>query len=200
MSDKAKDYHSYVFKDGKFIGAFEEMYINSEDVPWHQDSIPKTWSGKVGTNVLEAAFAEDQITSVMEVGCGYGYILANLRRPSLSLTGFDISATAVAKAKELHQGITFFVDDLINLKHKESYDLVICKENLWYLTDHYNVALESLERLVKPEGYLYIGLSFPALNGKYVGQDVIPNPESLIQRLELTYNSVPSNILLKKEM
>ena len=30
----SKDYHDYVFKDGKFIGAFEEMYQNVED-PWH---------------------------------------------------------------------------------------------------------------------------------------------------------------------
>lgn len=28
------DYHDYVFKDGKFVGAFEEMYRNVGD-PWH---------------------------------------------------------------------------------------------------------------------------------------------------------------------
>jgi len=29
------DYHDYVFKDGKFIGAFEEMYLNVDD-PWYR--------------------------------------------------------------------------------------------------------------------------------------------------------------------
>lgn len=27
----AKDYHDYVFKEGKFIGAFEEMYQKVDD-------------------------------------------------------------------------------------------------------------------------------------------------------------------------
>jgi len=31
---KSKDYHDYVIKNGKFIGAFEEMYQKFED-PWH---------------------------------------------------------------------------------------------------------------------------------------------------------------------
>jgi hypothetical protein len=31
---KSDDYHDYVIKDGKFIGAFEEMYQNIDD-PWH---------------------------------------------------------------------------------------------------------------------------------------------------------------------
>lgn len=32
---KSKNYHDYVIRDGKFIGAFEKMYRNVED-PWHQ--------------------------------------------------------------------------------------------------------------------------------------------------------------------
>ena len=33
---RSTDYHDYVIKDGRFIGAFEEMYRNCPD-PWHQD-------------------------------------------------------------------------------------------------------------------------------------------------------------------
>lgn len=31
------DYHDYVFRDGKLVGEFEDMYKNSSKVPWHQD-------------------------------------------------------------------------------------------------------------------------------------------------------------------
>ena len=38
-------YQDYVIKDGKFIGKFEEMYAESEEIPWHQDSVAYSfWS------------------------------------------------------------------------------------------------------------------------------------------------------------
>jgi hypothetical protein len=35
--NKSTDYHDYVFRDGKLVGEFEEMYLNSATTPWHQD-------------------------------------------------------------------------------------------------------------------------------------------------------------------
>jgi hypothetical protein len=35
--EKSRDYHDYVFKNGKFIGKFDEMYQYSENIPWNQD-------------------------------------------------------------------------------------------------------------------------------------------------------------------
>jgi hypothetical protein len=37
MSDRARDYHQYVFREGKLIGDFEAMYRNSKAIPRHQD-------------------------------------------------------------------------------------------------------------------------------------------------------------------
>ena len=37
MKEVSKDYHDYVFRDGKLVGEFEAIYQNSEGVPWHQD-------------------------------------------------------------------------------------------------------------------------------------------------------------------
>lgn len=70
-----KNYRNYVFKDGRFVGKFDEMYKESVETPWHQDIIPDTWHGKIGLNLLEAAYQEAEINNVLEIGCGYGYIL-----------------------------------------------------------------------------------------------------------------------------
>ena len=144
----SKDYHDYVFKDGKFIGDFEDMYKHSEEVPWNQDARLDTWHGKIGQCVMESAFDDGSIKNIIEVGCGYGYILSRLKvDKEIALTGFDISSTAIAKAQQLHPNHKFFVDDLVNLAHEEHYDLVICKENLWYVIDHIDKAIENLARL-----------------------------------------------------
>jgi len=31
------DYHDYVIKNGKLIGEFDQMYLKSKNIPWHQD-------------------------------------------------------------------------------------------------------------------------------------------------------------------
>jgi len=31
-----EDYHEYVFRDGRLVGDFENMYRHSKDVPWDQ--------------------------------------------------------------------------------------------------------------------------------------------------------------------
>jgi hypothetical protein len=41
MAIKSKKYHDYVFKNGKLIGAFDDMYKNSDEIPWHQDETIK---------------------------------------------------------------------------------------------------------------------------------------------------------------
>ena len=37
MTKFSKDYHDYVFKDGRLVGDFEKMYRHSAEVPWNQD-------------------------------------------------------------------------------------------------------------------------------------------------------------------
>ena len=194
------DYHDYVFKDGKFIGAFEDMYKYATDVPWHQDTVPDTWHGRLGTCVIDAAFADGPIRSVIEVGCGYGHILSRLAAgKTISAAGFDVSQTAIEKAKRLHPEHTFFVDELVNMKHLTSYDLVICREVLWYVIDKLDAAIENLARLTAKGKYLYIGLSFPNLEGAYVGKGVIQNPSALIEKLERYFDSIVINNLIKKD-
>jgi|TARA_Y100000031_G_C8014752_1_gene289761 SAM-dependent methyltransferase len=98
----SNDYHDYVFKDGKIVGKFEEMYRYSQEIPWHQDKVLDTWHGRIGINLIEAEFEEGEIKTVLETGCGYGYVLSKIKRPKVQFSGFDISETAIKKARKRH--------------------------------------------------------------------------------------------------
>jgi SAM-dependent methyltransferase len=198
--NNSTDYHDFVFKDGKLIGKFEEMYQKSTDVPWHQDKVPDTWHGRIGTNIIEAAFEEGKIKTVLEAGCGYGYILSKIKRPNIQFSGFDISETVIKKARKLHPEFTFFVDDLINLEHVNKYDLVICREDLWYVIYNLDAVIENLKQLIVGGGYLYIGLSFPSLDKPFVGKKILPDPKTLLAKLEKKFDSVALNLLYKMQI
>ena len=47
MEKLEKSYHDYVIKDGKFIGKFEDMYLDVVD-PWMQSSQPNKYSRMAG--------------------------------------------------------------------------------------------------------------------------------------------------------
>lgn len=190
------DYHDYVFKDGKFVGDFEKMYQESTTEPWHQGEITKTWHGKISLDVIEAAFGEGAIDTILEVGCGHGHISKYLKNlhPEFCFYGFDISPTAVKNLNGPH----FYVDDLLNLKFTYgTYNLVLCKEVLWYVAHDLDTALNNLYSLVSDNGYLYIGLSFPRLDKLFVGKETIPNPAHLLARVEKDFATVAHALITK---
>src|SRR6266568_1009242 len=89
MGEHSKDYHSYVFRDGKLLGDFEAMYRHSEEVPWHQDR------------------QEDWIDVHLTVE-----MRGHLGSRECRAYGYDISETACAKARSLFPDYSFSRLDL----------------------------------------------------------------------------------------
>ena len=114
------DYHDYIFKDGKLIGKFDEMYKCSEQIPWHQDKTAYSVFSDIDIAILK----QYKYDSILEVGCGLGYfsnrlykeLCSNNNEPSpLSfpqVTGIDVSQTAIEKASKQFPEIRFIVGDL----------------------------------------------------------------------------------------
>ena len=71
----SNDYHDYVFKNGKLIGEFEQMYQKSKDIPWHQDKAADSLDYKITLAISSAISPFDEIC---EIGCGLGYFLEAL--------------------------------------------------------------------------------------------------------------------------
>lgn len=66
---KQIDYHDYVFKDGKLVGKFDEMYKYSAEIPWHQDKTVYSVFSEIDIAILK----QYKYESICEIGCGLGY-------------------------------------------------------------------------------------------------------------------------------
>lgn len=90
--------------------------------------------------------------SVLDAGCGEGFVLKYLKkhRPDVSLTGIDRNAEAVAYAQKVLQvDANFHVGDLYDLPFADdSFDTVLCSEVLEHL-DQPERAVEELKRVAR---------------------------------------------------
>lgn len=172
-------YQDYVIREGRFIGRFEDMYRYSADVPWHQDRTAFSILSDHTVSILKRRAA----TSLLDVGCGLGYMAERLRLelPALQrVVGIDVSATAVAKARALFPHIEFFAGTLADFPRRERYDVVVSKDVLWYVLDDLPGYLAGLAHC--SHRWVYIGNSFPAQRPFY-GDDVLPDPVALFAYL-----------------
>jgi len=197
---KSTDYHDYVFRDGKLIGEFEEMYRNSAITPWHQDEQEDWIDVRLTKELIEDLGKFDEIH---DLGCGTGHylnIMANycLRNNGRSY-GYDISETACERAKKEFTSSTFRVTDLTVEISK--YDLgresevrhcsrlFIIRGTLWYVIPKLQTVIENLKNLISVGDRLLIVQNFPPLKDEFVGKDVLPNHHALIDKFSSCFKA-----------
>lgn len=73
--------------------------------------------------------------SLLDLMSGPGYLLGRIarRRPDLSLRGVDLDQEYIRHAQERYPKISFSVGDVLNWKHKGSFDAVICTGALHHI-------------------------------------------------------------------
>ena len=180
------DYHAYVFRNGKLLGDFDNMYRYAKDIPWHQDTLCGRWHADVGRLMLKEHAPYE---SILEIGCGLDYFTATLKPLAAgqraALDAFDVSSEAIRRARGLHSGIRFYVDDVtaVSFRPKRQYALVVVRDVFWYVFPHLEIVLSHLEGCLKPGGWLYVCQSFPALESAFIGKEVIPTPEALLAHM-----------------
>jgi SAM-dependent methyltransferase len=146
-------------------------------------------SGRIGQALVTRYFAtvrmlvdrvtEAGIESALEIGCGPGYSTQRLRQmlpATVALDASDYVPALVEAARAMNPGIEIEQEDVYELRRREdSYDLVFLLEVLEHL-DHPGAALAELRRVLKPDGWLILGVPrepiWRALNmarGKYLG-------------------------------
>ncbi len=181
------DYHEFVFKDGKFLGKFEEMYKHSSEIPWHQDQTAFWVHSEIDIAILK----QFKYETICEIGCGLGYFSDRLHKEMTSkrgrhpeVTGIDISRTAIEKAALSFPEIKFVQGDLLKedpLPGKQ-FDLVVVKEVIWYICQHVPVFFKSVISKLNDNGFLYVSQSFPE-SDHWVGKEIIASHEALKQIL-----------------
>lgn len=154
-----EDYHDYVFKEGKLLGDFDNMYRYAKGIPWNQDQQCQRWYTEVGMLTLRD---KTPYESILEIGCGLGYIEAKLREfvidGSSVSEALDVRAESINKAQRLHPGIGFYVDKISqeSFRPRRQYDLVVAKEVFRYFCDHLEIVVRNVDACVKPKGLLHI--------------------------------------------
>jgi SAM-dependent methyltransferase len=68
--------------------------------------------------------ATRQATTLLDIGCGGGKNVLNLKR-EFKVTGLDLSSAMLAQAKELNPGCTFIQDDMRTFRLDQTYDAVL---------------------------------------------------------------------------
>lgn len=146
--------------------------------------------GKIGSKLLDGYFlsVQDLVSDsgvatrkhvkAIELGCGEGFSTERLRKmlPSnIELRASEFVESLVPKARKRNPGVTITQESIYETKHKaNSFDLIFLLEVLEHL-DYPDKALAELARILKPNGFLVLGVPreplWCALNmarGKYL--------------------------------
>lgn len=98
---------------------------------------------------LMDAVGRKQVSSILEVGCGFGRIgkLLTEKWPNASYTGVDISPDRIAEARaNLPEQATLIAADLLEFDTDDSFDLVVAVEVLMHVRpEHVEEAVERLQ-------------------------------------------------------
>lgn len=155
--------------------------------PEEEDFRGKYESGKAGELLLNRYFrAVEQLLKTtglkkartIEIGCGEG--LSTKRLVAMLPKGFTIEASEYVKhqipyARKNNPGVKITEESIYELKHnKSTFDIVFLLEVLEHL-DYPDMALKEINRVMKPGGYLIIGVprepiwrGLNMLRGKYL--------------------------------
>jgi SAM-dependent methyltransferase len=179
------DYRDYVIRDGKFVGAFEEMYRRIDD-PWNIGDAREIQYDLL-LYLLQRYCICRNGGKVLDLGCGKGAFTARLKGflPDVEILAVDISPTAVSKAERAHPipGVTFSVLD-IQKEYRSlqlGYDLVIVSQMVWYILPRLKEILHHiLTRVLKEDGYLLINQAFYRPGIQSYGKEVVSTVEDLM--------------------
>jgi SAM-dependent methyltransferase len=112
---------------------------------------------------LEYTGCEPPLTSIIEFGCGEGFVAEHLLSRGYTYLGLDISESAIEKARE-HTGAkgrnSFMVADILSDLDKipnASYDIAIDNQCLHMLVtdEHRKKYLDDVKRIVKKSGKVF---------------------------------------------
>jgi len=186
-------YQDYVIKDGKFIGDFESMYKNFDD-PWHQSRDDHVFDSRRHLAVLACARLKNQhnVTSVIELGCGFGFLTEKLREQGFESIGTDISPTSIQKAQQKNPNSRFAIAEYDDFSVLDSFnpDIVIMSELTWYTLDTLDDFLSGLKTYAlsrqKPTFLIHLLTTYKSGTQKF-GTDKFTNLEEILEYFNLQY-------------
>src|ERR1019366_3143871 len=137
-------YQDFVIKDGTLVGDFEGLYKNFDD-PWYQSRADHQGDTRrqIALNWMRRLRADNGISRVLELGCGFGHLTDKLRQDGFAAVGADISKTAIDKAREINPSSVFVQANVADFDVLAAFspDVFLMAEITWYILDELDVFL-----------------------------------------------------------
>lgn len=135
-------YQDYVIKNGELVGDFDGLYREFDD-PWHQsreDHVADT-RRTIAMNYcsrLRSAYGDQQVSRILEYGCGFGYLTDRLRKQGFSAIGVDVADQAIRKARAHNPSSVFLTKSFEDpsLLEELDPDVIVMAEITWYVLEH----------------------------------------------------------------
>lgn len=185
-------WHPYVFdtERRRFVGDFEGMYqaeLRDGFDSWHQTD-PRLLEVRISMLLL------DQITfgTAVDLGCGKGWMTAQLKRRDNRVVGVDRSETAIAEARARFPDVEWVCSTIsAYLDRADLCDLVVIREVLSYI-EGWRRVLADCSRLAR---YLLVGLYLPPAPIGFVGSHA-----ELRREIDDRYSVVEAVVMPRRRM
>jgi len=106
-------------------------------------------------NALEKS--NEKSGTFLDIGSGTGTQTFELYKRGFTVTGIDISKTAIEKASQLYDQIEFIRDDILNPILSRDFDYILDRGCFHNLHDDLRKSyVNSVQRLMKPKGRLFL--------------------------------------------
>ena len=111
-------------------------------------------------NIFEKRFDVNNVKSMLDLGCGNGWMLRKLAsKYSLDVgLGIDGSAEMINKAKKYQTNLDYLCMDITKWKASRSYDLIMSMEFIYYLNDPETVFNNIFNNDAHKESIFIIGI------------------------------------------
>lgn len=117
------------------------------------------WALTRAANIRDEITKMDKVNSVLDVGCGTGYVTRQVSDLAEIVKGIDLDEDLIDKAKSASENPQYYdTGNIFDLPYdKKSFDLVIAADVIEHLKDDIR-ALKELKRILKPQGSVLLSV------------------------------------------
>lgn len=133
---------------------YEKKDFHSKDKTININDLPKQWKKSIYAQIKLLSRYLKPNANILEIGCGQGIFLNELKKLGFNVVGIEPSKTAVKKARE--NGLNVINDYFPNkeISHKK-FDAVI----MIHVLEHINntdMILREIQKIITPGGFLML--------------------------------------------
>ena len=142
------------------INNLKKVFLDKDYVKFNEDSYENAKSPLVErAKIISKFIKKNKIKSVLDIGCSTGGLASFLKKnnKNVQFYGCDLTQSVIEKIKKnpnLNYD-NFFVDDVLNLKTKLKFDLILCFGVFQFIKNPFKI-LDSLKKNLNNNSFISI--------------------------------------------